>query len=123
MGIVNWGLNFLSEARKDTFELGENLWKGKKITINPTDVEGRRQLDALNYLRSKSGEGPITQDTHINGLEYFGVMATMPDGNGGFTIERGAQLHSMLKAGAVAAAGIVGFKATQGAISVVTGDW
>lgn len=123
MGIVNWGLNFLSEARRDTFELGEKLYKGKKITINPTNTIEQNQLNALNYLRGKSGQGPITQDTHINGLEYFDVMATMPDGNGSFTTDRGAQLHSMLQAGAVAAAGIVGFKATQGAISVVTGDW
>lgn len=123
MGIINWGLNFLSEARKDTFELGKELINGKTIRINTKDPIEQNQLNALNFFRTKSGQGPITRDTHINGLEYFDVMNAAPDGKGNYTITRGAQLHSMLQAGAVAAAGIVGFKATQGAISVVTGDW
>ena len=96
---------------------------GQEVKKNPTNLGEKLFRDQVNFVRGLNGQANITQDTVVKGMDWFNAKTAYGSPTTGYSINRDAQFSTLAQVGAATATGIIGFKATQGAVSFATGDW
>ena len=115
--------NILKKSFRNTKDLVGIARKGYSLNLSEASSEMEQHMVESAKALINSGELPAKAINNnmlkLSAEEAFKVRYNDTSLNNGVN----TLIGDMAQIGAVAAAGIVGLKVTQGAVSVATGDW